>query len=168
MKYTIIAILLIITMGCYINRVEAGNEMKSRENLRLVSDESKKSAEALLVAIEQGSRDSINQHMKELVTAGKIDLVASLLDDPSEAVKQEAARSLAKQKTRKVATALLAAMSKLNVAVRGGDEAQILRAETKQTFREVLSSVIDSEIKEEWTEAETARHIENALKKMRD
>jgi hypothetical protein len=168
MKSIIVAVALTFTTGVYVSSVKADDEMKTRENLRLVSGESQKTSEALLVAIEQGSRDAIKQHMKELIDFKKVDLVVSLLDDPSDVVKQEAAQSLSNVKSKKVANTLVVAMSKLHVSVRGGDEAQILRSETKKAFKEALVNITETKIDERWTEGETMRHLEKAVKSMRD
>ena len=151
-----------------INEALSQTELPTRRKLVSPPKEYQELAGNLLSALANGSRESIKPSISALVSAGGVELVIPLLEDPSDVVKQEAAHALKIVKTKRVAKALLSAIPSNDVAVRGGDEALLLRRETRGVFIDVLSHLFGTPIYENWTNEELKERIERRIIKMPD
>ena len=103
--------------------------------------------------------------MQSLVVANHLDVVIDLLRDPSDVVKQEAASALAGVKSKAVAEDLLDSYEMLEVAVRGGDEEQLLRRETKAVYENALTRVTGVQINQEWDMEQKYKMFQNAIRR---
>jgi len=146
--------------------VFAESPKQPREKLQNLADSGDTLGRNLLSAIQKGDQSSIRTNAQSLVAANHFDVVVDLLRDSSDVVKQEAASALARVKSKAVAAALLDSYAMLDVAVRGGDEAQLLRKETKTVYENALAQVTGVQINQEWDREQKHKTFQDAIRRM--
>jgi hypothetical protein len=160
MRKTVILFGCLVIFGSLEDRSLADARANPRVKLISAAGENVSAARGLLTAIEKGSKEDMRRNAIELVRAGRGDVVLPLLRDASDAVKQEAVRSVSGIKKREVAQALLSSIPKAErFSVKGGAEAIALRIETRKVFIETLENIVGVSIGPKWTNEEISNHL---------
>jgi hypothetical protein len=158
-----IQLVILIMLGSLFASGEPGD---ARDRLEAVTGPDQHSAHKLLMVIRVQPIEKVRAEMSELVKHQKYHLVSIALTDSSDSVKLEAAISLATVKRKSVAVALFDASKDLEIAVRGGTEADALRARTKQAFENSLSLVTGVLVDQAWSKERKLKEFRDAIAKL--